>query len=548
MKLRLKINEEITSNHDFSFTVDDLLLWGNASVNSNLIAIQNMQSSEVEDVSICGSGNALMANENGAGFDLDFSYDGVNISEVVNSEPFEFTTYELVEGQKILVCVQNVNSSGCTSAWVSANAIANLIPSEPIIEDVEICGTQDFTTFALIGNEGASIEFSLDALTVEQTANSDPYEFTTFVAQGTSVTFYARTLNPITGCVSPWVSAEISVNEINIDCPSDVTQNTAGGVCNAVVYNIAPIIMQDCGIINQTWTFTGTTTANSPTTGINNASGRTFNEGITTVICEISDNYGNSETCSFTVNIQDNELPVSNVTKLPHVTQNCILTVIGYTANDNCSGYIVGTTSYPTTYTAAGNYLITWTYSDASGNQSTQTQQLTVTNDDSIAETKDITIYLNDDGFASITPEDIDNGSDDDCEIVEMYLDMMEFNSTHIGENIVTLTVTDNGGNTDSKTAIVTVIWDRDIVLEILNFISPDGDGKNDLLEIRGIEHLMDFNLNIFNSLGEIVYKTDNYDNKWDATFNGKELPNGAYYNIFSKETDVYKGYVTVVI
>jgi hypothetical protein len=46
-------------------------------------------------------------------------------------------------------------------------------------------------------------------------------------------------------------------------------------------------------------------------------------------------------------------------------------------ATDNCGGTITATTD-SLTYTQAGNYAITWTYTDASGNSSTQTQQLHV--------------------------------------------------------------------------------------------------------------------------------------------------------------------------
>src|SRR5690606_10412254 len=58
---------------------------------------------------------------------------------------------------------------------------------------------------------------------------------------------------------------------------------------------------------------------------------------------------------------------------------------------------------------------------------------------------------------ASITAADIDNGSTDSCGIASMTLSQDTFDCSHVGDNTVTLTVTDVNGNTDSATAIVTV-------------------------------------------------------------------------------------------
>src|SRR5690606_35253135 len=51
----------------------------------------------------------------------------------------------------------------------------------------------------------------------------------------------------------------------------------------------------------------------------------------------------------------------------------------------------------------------------------------------------------------------IDNGSTDSCGIASMTLNQYDFDCSHVGDNTVTLTVTDVNGNTDSATAIVTV-------------------------------------------------------------------------------------------
>ena len=73
--------------------------------------------------------------------------------------------------------------------------------------------------------------------------------------------------------------------------------------------------------------------------------------------------------------------------------------------------------------------------------------------------TKNATVYLNAFGQASITVNDIDDGSYDNCAIVSMVLDNTDFYCNNIGaQNMVTLTVTDVMQNTASATAYVTVL------------------------------------------------------------------------------------------
>jgi hypothetical protein len=54
---------------------------------------------------------------------------------------------------------------------------------------------------------------------------------------------------------------------------------------------------------------TGVTTGTSPATGINNLGSRTFNLGVTTVTYTVRDAAGNQTVCSFTVTVNDNQIP-----------------------------------------------------------------------------------------------------------------------------------------------------------------------------------------------------------------------------------------------
>lgn len=71
---------------------------------------------------------------------------------------------------------------------------------------------------------------------------------------------------------------------------------------------------------------------------------------------------------------------------------------------------------------------------------------------------KNINVYLDADGKASIATAQIDNGSSDNCALDTLYLDRYEFDCADIGPNPVRLSVVDDAGLTDYCDATVTVL------------------------------------------------------------------------------------------
>ena len=107
--------------------------------------------------------------------------------------------------------------------------------------------------------------------------------------------------------------------------------------------------------------------------------------------------------------------------------------------------------------------LVTLTVTDVNGNSTTAMANVTVR--DLIAPTaiaQDINLDLGANGTATITAEDINNGSSDACGITSISLDTTSFDCTNVGQtNMVTLTVTDVNGNSSTATANVNV---RDLI------------------------------------------------------------------------------------
>ncbi len=159
-------------------------------------------------------------------------------------------------------------------------------------------------------------------------------------------------------------SFTVAVNDAQaptLACPSNITANTAVGQCSAAVTFTTPTAMDNCS---------GATVACLP------ASGSTFQKGTTTVTCTATDASNLTASCSFTVNVVDNQAP----TIACPANQSAIgtgPTVVNYpapTPSDNCSGvsaacvpasgstFQVGTTTVTCTATDAANLTATCSF------------------------------------------------------------------------------------------------------------------------------------------------------------------------------------------
>ena len=67
--------------------------------------------------------------------------------------------------------------------------------------------------------------------------------------------------------------------------------------------------------------------------------------------------------------------------------------------------------------------------------------------------------------------------------------------------------------------------------MEIMNTLSPNGDGKNDDWVIIGLPENTNILIQIYSRDGQLVYESIGaYNKPFDGNFRGKELPAGAYY------------------
>ncbi|APY09142.1 hypothetical protein BWZ20_12885 [Winogradskyella sp. J14-2] len=215
------------------------------------------------------------------------------------------------------------------------------------------------------------------------------------------------------------------------------------------------------------------------------------NLGTNTVNFTVTDLDGNTNSTTATITVEDNIDPIAlaqNITLALDTDGTASLTPDDIDlSTDNCS--IVSRTLSITNFdcTNLGENTITLTVADESGNSAMTTAIVTITDTTNpIAVAQDVTVQLNSIGEASITAEDIENGSSDNCSIVNRTIDLNAFTCDDIGDNDVFFTVTDQNGNSDSVTVTVTVI-DTETPTVIAQNISAPLD-SNGLVTIDALD------------------------------------------------------------
>lgn len=91
------------------------------------------------------------------------------------------------------------------------------------------------------------------------------------------------------------------------------------------------------------------------------------------------------------------------------------------------------------------------------------------------------------------------------------------------------------------------------IILDVTNFISPNGDGKNDVWEIRGIQVTPKTTIKIFDRYGKIFVNTNfEGDYLWSGKYLGNPAPSGDYWYVIQVPSDgivkpqKFVGHITV--
>jgi gliding motility-associated-like protein len=84
----------------------------------------------------------------------------------------------------------------------------------------------------------------------------------------------------------------------------------------------------------------------------------------------------------------------------------------------------------------------------------------------------------------------------------------------------------------------------RDVTIDVTKTVavpsafSPNGDGDNDILYVRGYR-LKTVHLRIYNRWGNLMFETDSKDKGWDGTYKGQpQVAEGYAYTLDATFTD----------
>jgi len=421
--------------------------------------------------------------------------DNCQVASVTNNAPSQFPL-----GETIVTWVVEDASGNTASCTQIVTVIDDQKPIIDVIGDVEIiveCGSHYNDLGARVNDNCCAGDLIVGGGTVN-----------TLVPGQYIVTYDAP------DCSGNWANQKTrtvwvvdTTNPIITDCPSDIFVNNDPGLCGAIVFWQEPSVTDSC-------CFDRLESNYSP--------GDYFPVDTTEIIYEAFDCAGNSSICSFNVTVSDTEDPTISAPKDLFIgtdPDSCSATEINLgtpTTDDNCQVASV-LNDAPTTF-RKGETIVTWTVFDIHGNSSTDTQKVTVGDNQGPEITCPPTANLlcgqsthpNNTGWAATT---------DNCD--------PDPNITYINTGtdpvVRTWTATDSSGNSSTCIQRITetgcnqppdAINDRkntqqnvSVVIDVLdNDSDPDGD------TIWLIEDRPSFYLNPFH--GTVEIENDGWGNK----------------------------------
>ncbi len=117
--------------------------------------------------------------------------------------------------------------------------------------------------------------------------------------------------------------------------------------------------------------------------------------------------------------------------------------------------------------------------------------------------------------------------------------------TTPLNDITYKLTLTGKGNCAVSDTVFVKVLLSP----VVPNAFTPNGDGINDTWLIKYLDSYPNCEVQIFDRSGHLIFKSINYNQPWDGTFNGKPLPIGTYYYLINPKNGraIISGSVTII-
>lgn len=127
------------------------------------------------------------------------------------------------------------------------------------------------------------------------------------------------------------------------------------------------------------------------------------------------------------------------------------------------------------------------------------------------------------------------------CEGDTLYLGTQSITTSGIYTELFT-----TAAGCDSVVTVDVLVSDCD--LEIANICTPNGDNVNDTWLVSDLTQIAGCTVQVFNRWGQLLHETNDYQNDWDGTKDGAELPDGVYYYVISCDDEkMYQGVINLL-
>ena len=364
------------------------------------------------------------------------------------------------------------NTSTCTqTVTVTDNELPVVTAAPDVITTTSVDGAGNCTASVTTDNAvfgdncpGSSIAWVMTGAT---SGNGVGQAGTQVFNKGLTTITYTAT--DAVGNISLQDAMTVTVNDDELPvlspCPASLTLQALSNNCFQNYSWAKPTFADNCpGTVL-------TVSSNNPTVlilDLGSTSFASFPVGVTIVTYLATDASGNTAACNFTISVQDVQNPT--ITGCPaNITINnnpglCSQTVYWNppTASDNCSGVILETSHIPGTTFPVGVTTVTYTATDAVGNTTVCSFTVTVADSEIPTITAAADVAVNNDlGVCEATVILADPTTGDNCGVQSISNDHPS--ATYpVGTTIVTWTVTDIHGNTNTATQQV-VVTDNEI-------------------------------------------------------------------------------------
>ena len=330
------------------------------------------------------------------------------------------------------------NTHSCSTTIEIKNQTAPPINCKPASIYLDSNGVAVLNPAAIF--DGNATSSNIDRIEVDKSSfncsdiGTKPVVLTVFYTNGTTAACTAQVtiadnIDPIALCVAPGKEFTLDNGSVTIT-PADINAGSSDN-CSFTL-----------GVLPSTFT----------------------TPGPKSVTLTATDGFGNTHSCSTTIEIKNQTAPPINCKPASIYLDSNGVAVLnpaaifdGIVASSNIDRIEVDKPSF-TCSDVGGSVSVLLTVQYTDGTSDSCTAQVTVLDEiNPVVQTRNINVIFDSFGTVTITPEMIDNGSTDNCGSPQLSLDVSTFSCNNLGENIVILTATDTSENSASLSAIVTV-------------------------------------------------------------------------------------------